>query len=165
MDGIDSAIDRVLKAKIGDRIKARLDALIEQTVTETLEGEKASSTTTVLAPPPAPAPTWPAAPSPAPTKRRAGPKAKPTKAKRTKPKASPAVESSKSAARSKPGEGPRAEIVKLLEDGPLNAEEFATALAGVSGSIEARRQAVQRLVKAGNVQRAADGSYKLVRPT
>jgi len=110
------------------------------------------------------------------TKRRAGPKQKASAPKRSKAKAGTAASAEQASApathkRSRATAGvetPKSAIVKLLEDGPLTAEEFGTALAAIPesvGTYEAKRQALARLAKAGTVQKLPNGGYQLARPT
>ena len=110
------------------------------------------------------------------TQRRAGPKPKASVPKRSKAKAVPTASSESASAPTAPKrprptadvETPKSAIVKLLEDGPLTAEEFSAALGQIPesvGTYEAKRQALARLAKAGTVQKLPDGGYQLARPT
>lgn len=167
----DSTIDRLLEVRIEKRLVARLDVVMDRVLTRVLGGDIA---------PPEPPPKLPQAKptSPArPSKRRAGPKATKTPAKRQKrtqtigalPESASAPASNPPPRRRAAGpETPKTAILRLLEDGPLTAEEFAKGLKGIPKSVgthEAKRQALARLAKSGTVQKLPNGGYQLARPT
>jgi hypothetical protein len=157
MDGIDVT---AAKAKI-ERVKGRLAELdaLDRELDVLLGAAPSAATATTASATTAPA-------SPRPSKRRAGPK--PPKSKGARRKTTTAPVEAKPTRRSSEPTTPKAAIVKLLEDGPLSAEEFGAGLAAIPesiGSHEAKRQALARLAKAGTVQKLANGGYQLARPT